>query len=97
MNGHRESDGPVVPEKPSNKGRGAPRPAEEVEGRGPAKGNPAEQTRSRTQSRRDLPHALDRIRQAARRDKELRFTTLWHHVYDVDRLREASPYPTNGW
>jgi group II intron reverse transcriptase/maturase len=32
---------------------------------------------------------LERIRQAACRDKELRFTTLWHHVYNVERLREA--------
>ena len=89
MNGRRESDSHVVPRKPSNKGRGAPRPAEEVEGRGLAKGKPVEQTRSRTRSRGDLHHALDRIRQAAGRDKELRFTTLWHHVYDVERLREA--------
>jgi group II intron reverse transcriptase/maturase len=36
------------------------------------------------------PHAaLDRIRQAARRDKGLTFTNLWHHVYDLDRLRQA--------
>ncbi len=38
---------------------------------------------------RDLPSALERIRQAACRDKELRFTTLWHHVYSIGRLREA--------
>ena len=36
-----------------------------------------------------LPSAVERIRQAASRDKELRFTGLWHHVYPVDRLREA--------
>jgi group II intron reverse transcriptase/maturase len=36
-----------------------------------------------------LPNSLERIRQAASRDKELRFTTLWHHVYDTGRLREA--------
>lgn len=36
-----------------------------------------------------LSQGLDRIRQAACRDKKLRFTNLWHHVYDVDRLREA--------
>jgi RNA-directed DNA polymerase len=36
------------------------------------------------------PHAaLDRIRQAARRDKGLRFTNLWHHVYDLERLHQA--------
>jgi group II intron reverse transcriptase/maturase len=32
---------------------------------------------------------VERIRQAASRDKELRFTGLWHHVYQVDRLRKA--------
>ena len=37
----------------------------------------------------DLQSALQRIRQAACRDKGLQFTALWHHVYDVDRLREA--------
>jgi len=37
----------------------------------------------------NLPSAMERIRQAASRDKQLRFTTLWHHVYDTDRLREA--------
>src|SRR5437588_2802436 len=51
----------------------------------------------RTQSRvgkgptspEDLQSALDRVRQAACRDKQLKFTSLWHHVYDVNRLREA--------
>jgi len=37
----------------------------------------------------DLQSALQRIRQAACRDKGSRFTALWHHVYDIDRLREA--------
>ena len=30
---------------------------------------------------------MERIRQAACRDKELRFTTLWHHVYNIEHLR----------
>ena len=37
----------------------------------------------------DLHSALERIRQAACRDKRQRFTSLWHHVYDVARLDEA--------
>ena len=37
----------------------------------------------------DLQSPLERIRQAASQDKGLRFTTLWHHVYHVARLREA--------
>jgi RNA-directed DNA polymerase len=36
-----------------------------------------------------LQQALDRIRQAACRDSKLRFTTLWHHVYDQTRLGRA--------
>jgi RNA-directed DNA polymerase len=37
----------------------------------------------------DLSNALDRIRRAAQKDKELKFTSLWHHVYNIDRLTEA--------
>jgi len=37
----------------------------------------------------NLPSAMERIRQAACRDKQLRFTTLWHHVYDIEHLRGA--------
>jgi retron-type reverse transcriptase len=58
--------------------------------------DPAKQV-DRTQSRvgkgqslpEDLHSELDRVRQAACRDKQLKFTSLWHHVYDVDRLRQA--------
>lgn len=90
MNGRGKSDRPVVPAKSPNKGgRPAAPPAEEMEGRGLAKGNLGEQSRSRAQIRKDLQHALDRVRQAAVRDKGLQFTALWHHVYHVDRLREA--------
>jgi len=89
MNEHGKSDRPIVPEKPLNKERGAPRCAEEVEGRGLAQGNPEQRNRDRAQDRVALQNALDRIRQAASKDKELRFTTLWHHVYDVRRLREV--------
>jgi RNA-directed DNA polymerase len=39
--------------------------------------------------REGLPNALERIRQAARRDRELKFTNLWHHVYKIEGLREA--------
>ena len=36
-----------------------------------------------------LPSALERIRQAARRDGRMRFTALLHHIYNPDTLREA--------
>ena len=90
MNGRGKSDSPIVPAKPSNQGRAAAtRLAEGVEGRGLPKGNSGEPTRSRTQSRSDLQQALDRVRQAAVRDRKGQFTALWHHVYCVDRLRQA--------
>ena len=60
-----------------------------MEGRELAKGNPHQQNASRTQSRADAPSALERVRQAARRDRKMRFTALLHHVYDVARLRTA--------
>jgi len=36
-----------------------------------------------------LHEQLARIRHVARRDHTVRFTTLWHHVYDRDRLAET--------
>ena len=54
-----------------------------------AKGNPGEQSRFWTQGQTDLSHALERIRNAAKEDKELQFTAIWHHVYNVNRLRQA--------
>jgi len=67
MNTRRESDSPIVSEKPSNKGCGAPHPAEKVEKRGLAKGNTAQQNRVRTQGRLALQQALGRVRQADKR------------------------------
>jgi RNA-directed DNA polymerase len=87
MHGHGKSDSPIVPTKPPNEVE--PEAKEAVEGRGLAKGNLLERNVSRTQGRQDTPSALERIRQAARRDKRQRFTALLHHVYDVERLRAA--------
>jgi hypothetical protein len=69
-----------------------------MEGRGLTKGNPLEQNASRTQSRHkgipgdrssslgslNAPSALERIRQAASKDKEMRFTALSHHIYSLE-------------
>jgi group II intron reverse transcriptase/maturase len=60
-----------------------------VEGRGPAKGNSPEHNALRTQSRAGAPSALERVRQAAEKNRRQRFTTLLHHVYDIERLRTA--------
>jgi RNA-directed DNA polymerase len=69
--------------------RGQTKAAEAVEGRELAKGKTGEHTRGRTQRRSALQRALDRIRQAARRDHAKPLPALWHHVYDSNRLREA--------
>jgi RNA-directed DNA polymerase len=87
MNGHGKSDGPIVPVKsPNNAGRPV---AEEMAGRGPAKGNPPQQNAPRTQSRQGAPSALARVRLAAARDRRVRFTALLHHIYDLNNLQAA--------
>lgn len=88
MNGHGQSDGRIVPGKPPNKPE--PTGAEGVEGRRPAKGNVQECAMLRAQGREgSMTEALERIRQAVRRDKEGKLTSLYHHVYEVGHLREA--------
>src|SRR6202022_2895968 len=86
-NGPGKSDRPTVPEKPPNNA-GHPG-AEGMEGSGLAKGNLPQQNVSRTPSREDALSALERVRQAARKDKKLRFTALLHHIYNPDTLRRA--------
>ena len=87
MNERGKSDRPVVPGKSANKAGGPV--AEQMEGRGLTKGNPREQNTSRSQSRQRVHSALERVRQAASKDKELRFTSLLHHIYNPDMLRVA--------
>jgi RNA-directed DNA polymerase len=86
MDDRGKSDGPVVPENPSNKAQGGA--AEMVEERGPAKGNTAGETRPGHSAGLSVSSELDRVRQVALKDKEVRFTALLHHV-TVDRLRVA--------
>ena len=62
--------------------------AEAVEERGLAKGNAASETRSGRSAGLSVSSDLDRVRQAALKDKDARFTALLHHV-TVDRLRVA--------
>ncbi len=82
-----KSDRPVVPAKSPNKA-GQPA-AEGMEGRGLTKGNLQQQNASRTPSRKDAPSALERVRQAASKDKEMQFTALLHHIYKPETLRTA--------
>lgn len=84
MYGPGKSDNPVVPAKPLNKAVAA----EAVEERGLAKGNTDSTARPGHSAGHGASHGLDRVREAARRDKGARFTALLHHV-DVGRLRAA--------
>ncbi len=83
----RKSDRLVVPQKPLNN---AGQPAAEAgEGSERAKGNSPDSHDGRTQRRMQPSDGIERVRQAARKDRKQRFTALLHHVYDVDRLRAA--------
>ena len=88
MNGHRQSDGRGVPEKPPNNPE--PTGAEGREGMRPAKGKGPERLMPRTQGgERGIMAALGRIRLAVRRKRKDRLTARYHHVYNVNHLREA--------
>ena len=71
MNGSRESDRVVVPEKPSNKDEAvrADKSAEKVEERTLAKENSRQQNTHRAQDRARVHSALARVRRAAREDR----------------------------
>src|ERR1700751_4331176 len=86
MHDSEKSDSAIVAVKsPNNAGQPA---AEAVERRAGAKGNAAQQSTHRTQSRKRVTQALSRVRQAARHRKKERFTALLHHL-NVDTLRTA--------
>lgn len=87
MDGPGKSDSANVPGKSPNKA-GQP-VAEATEGRALAKGNAVESNALRTQGREGATSGLERVRQAAREDKEQRFTALFHHVYGLEGLRAA--------
>src|SRR5450755_72498 len=86
MHERGQSDGRVVPKKPPNE-PGRPG-AEAVEGRRPAKGNAASETRPGRSAGLGMSSDLDRVRQVAQKDGDVRFTALLHHV-TVERLEAA--------
>jgi len=86
MNGSGESYSGIVPVKRSNESQGGLK--EIVEERPLTKKNAEQHNSSRTPSRSNESSGLDRVRQAAKGDKGLRFTALLHHV-NVDLLRSS--------
>ncbi len=86
MHDREKSDRPVLPVKLPNKPAAAG--AEVVEGRGLPEGNMASEARPGRSAGQGVSSDLERVRQVARKDRDVRFTALLHHV-TVDRLREA--------
>lgn len=80
MNARGMSDDPIVPMSPANKDD-AESSAESAEGRGPTRRNTDQSNLDRTQkpeSRRS--RGLLGVRETARNCRELKFTTLLHHI-----------------
>jgi group II intron reverse transcriptase/maturase len=86
VHGGGESYSGVVPTKQPNKSEQSP--AEAVEGRPLTKENTPEPNPCRTPSRESGPSGLERVREAARKDKKTKFTALLHHV-SIDLLRQS--------
>ena len=89
-----ESDSSIVPKKPANKG-GVPQPAELVEGRGLTKENTEQSLLDRTQSRNSNGRPFEArsrgllgVREAARKGRKQKFTSLMHHI-TPDLLRAS--------
>lgn len=85
MNNRRKSDTFVVPEKSSNKLD--KKSAEKMEERDVPKENRKQQNMLRTQCRVSVQSKLNLIHQKAKKDTKMKFTTLMHHIYNIDMLR----------
>ncbi len=90
---HGKSDKPIVPKKSANKGVPAQRatPAESMEGRGQSQGQfgSANLRPGRRDGHWTCKKRWTKIREVAVSDKEAKFTSLWHHVYHIERLRQT--------
>lgn len=86
MNDQGKSHRPRVPTKLPNEG--GPTTSEVVEGQGLVKENADRQNTHRTQCRARVHSALEGVRQIARRDKDVKFTVLYHHI-TIERLQLA--------
>lgn len=87
MKEYGKSDSSIIPGKLSNKA--CKKAAEAMEESGLAKGNTFRQNAYRTRCRNHAQSALKRVRRAAKGDRKLRFTALFHHVYSIEMLCTA--------
>ena len=92
MHVSRESDGPIVPTKRANNAATVrctvPAAAESVEGRGPTKGSAKRTLHVPDAEPEKRGIGLCGVREAAQRDKTMRFTALQHHI-TPELLRES--------
>lgn len=86
MHDARKSDDSVVSKKSPNKG-GSPS-VEGMEKRESTKGNANQRITCRTQGRGSVSSELERVREAAKKDRKARFTALFHHL-TLARLRSC--------
>ena len=86
MNEQGKSHRPRVPTKLPNED--GPTTSEVVEGQGLVKENADQQNTHRTQRRARVHSELEGVRQIAKRDKDMKFTALFHHI-TIERLRLA--------
>ncbi len=92
MNGHEKSGVAVVAAKRANEAAGPPAEPgddvveESVEPRATAEGMRSGKARPGHRAKERVSKALDRVREAARLNKDRKFISLLHHV-DVDLLR----------
>lgn len=92
-----QSDERVGPTKSPNKAMRCA--AEEMEERRSAKRNTSNEAEVRAQNRVTSQAGIERIRQRARTDKELRFTTLLHHINEellLESFKELNPKAVAG-
>jgi group II intron reverse transcriptase/maturase len=85
-NGSGESYSAIVPARQSNEGRGGPK--EIAERRALTEENAEQPNSNRTPSRINGSSGLDRVREAAKGNEQLKFTALLHHI-DIDLLRSG--------
>ena len=89
MNGDEESDCAVIPMKQANKATEKQAEATElVEGRAQTKENTGQTRTPPAQNGRGVSQGLIGVRQVAKEDKQVKFTTLLHHV-TIGLLRQS--------
>lgn len=89
MNEGRKRDEPIVPMKGVNKDQAKVGPAESVEGRGSTKRKEQQLNMGQTQGWETMQNKLMVLHQKAKQDKKLHFTSLMHHVWNLDLLEKA--------